>query len=105
MVITSPIAEMPGDVGREQRIDDDVAAIHLDAELLGIETLGDGTATGRDEQDVDGELLRFCRGAFAGRHLDLDAFCAGRRRGDLRVLCATLMPRRLKFFSSSDETA
>jgi hypothetical protein len=64
---------------------DDVAAIHCDVELLGPEPLGDGTASGRDEQDVNGELLRFSRGAVAGRHLDLDAFCAGLRGGDLRA--------------------
>ena len=46
-----------GHVRLEQLIDHDVAAIHLDAELLRVETFSDRAAAGRDQQQFERQLL------------------------------------------------
>ena len=66
---------MPGTLVLNICIDDDVAAIHLDAELLGVESVGDGTAAGRHQQADRRQLLRSCRRARL--HFDVDALGAG----------------------------
>ena len=57
IVITSPIAEMPGTLGAEQVVDLDEAALEREAGLLGAEPVGHRAAAGRDEQLLDRQRL------------------------------------------------
>ena len=66
-VMTSPIAEMPGTFVRYERVDHDVALLHLQADALGVEAGGHRPAAGGDEQIVGANLLASCRRRAAPR--------------------------------------
>src|SRR3954454_4172106 len=72
-------------VGAELAVDPHVAAIELDAQLLGPESAGHRSTPRGNEQVLGVELLRFAIARLRGSEFDVDAVRARLRARDLRA--------------------